>query len=185
MKDNIYLVTLSNGKKQPMLLVFINNNQMVLGFRTVKYKPYIINTIMVKKTTKLHHDIGILYTKMYSIPYRCVGKMIGIVDKDTRKDVFDRHKKENPRDQVYSYRDIPLTDEIYKKINIINKKITLCKINNQDETELIKMKAELVKKLEYEYKEPPTRRNKYHSFDGYREAVNKNGIWVYGTRFNK
>ena len=143
MKDNIYLVRLSNGQSEAMFIMFFDKGKIALGFRTVKYSPNIKNTIKVEKNKNLYYNLGILYNEMYRIPSKCIGKLIGFVDKKTINTVLRKHGKINYYKDGFRYEDIPLTSEIRKKINYINKKITCCKINNENYEKLLDMKKEL------------------------------------------
>lgn len=180
MKDNIYLVRLSNGQSEAMFIMFFDKGKIALGFRTVKYSPNIKNKIKVEKNKNLYYNLGILYNEMYRIPNKCIGKLIGFVDKKTINTLLRKHGKINYYKDGFRYEDIPLTSEIRKKINYINKKITCCKINNENYEKLLDIKKELVNKLKYEYIEYE-KKGKYHPFDGYREPINKNGVWIYGA----
>ena len=110
-------------------------------------------------------------------------KAYWICRQKTINTLLRKHGKINYYKDGFRYEDIPLTYKIRKKINYNNKKITCCKINNENYEKLLDMKKELVNKLKYEYIEYEKR--KYHPFNDCREAINKNGVWIYRARSYK
>lgn len=177
--SNVSRIKLKNGKEINMLIMS-NKEHGIVGFRAVKYRDGVRNYILISKSEypKLKFDMAILYDQMYKVNKKQIEYKITDIKYKTIFSTIKKYKKHNKNNlNIEVKEELLLRSDLHKELHRLKKKIEICKINNEDYSKLEERLNKILRELNYS---DNTKRDNYKPFNGYRVAVNKGYIKIYG-----
>lgn len=177
--NTISLVKITEDEIQPMMIINKGKRE-VAAFRIIPYKESMKEIIYIGKKNGLRFEAAILTSKAYKLTIDKIVKVLSInsdIDKkELNKALNKALKKYNKMCKYEQPSDIVSIKDLHKELKSINRRIEMCKFNNEDYSRLQVRRDEIVEELGF-----ATDIKRYNNkFDGYRVAPNKGYIKIYG-----
>lgn len=172
---------ITDDEIQPMMIIKKNKKE-VAAFRVIPYKNNMRDVIYIGKKCSLRFEAAILTSRAYKLSIERLIKVLPITpskidEKELTRSLNKALKKYNEMCKYEQPREIVSINDLHKELKRINRKIEICKFNNEDYSQLQIRRDDIVDELGFA---TDIKRYNHKQFNGYRVAPSKGYIKIYG-----